>query len=317
MPNETTTHMLLGALVSDAASLGLHWLYDPARIAELAAQNDNSAAFLPVDPAHFEGAKGYFAHATRQTGMLTQYGEVLRLCIATMITTDGDFDAAVYAQAFAAHFGSGGSYNGYIDRPTRGALQNMADELVPSGIDDDQLPAVATLPAILARYHRDPALGDMVQTAAQVTNINTVADGYSAAFTDLLRRVLEGAPLQEALGAVAEAAVDAEIKAALQDALSTTETDTVRYGETTGRACHLPMAGPLIFHILRHATDYRDAVERNIRAGGDNAGRSLMVGAVMAAVHGVATPKGVPLSWVLSLQDGPEIWAECQALAAP
>lgn len=49
--------MLLGALVADAASLGLHWLYDPDRIAQIATKR-GSAAFAPVDAAFFEGAKG-------------------------------------------------------------------------------------------------------------------------------------------------------------------------------------------------------------------------------------------------------------------
>lgn len=70
MTQTPTSEMLLGALVADAASLGLHWLYDPDRIAEIATAH-GTAAFAPVDAAFFEGATGYFAHAGRHAGMLT------------------------------------------------------------------------------------------------------------------------------------------------------------------------------------------------------------------------------------------------------
>jgi hypothetical protein len=56
--------------------------------------------------------------------------------------------------------------------------------------------------------------------------------------------------------------------------------------------------------------------ERNILAGGDSAGRSILIGAVMAHVHGVATETGIPLSWVLQMEDGPSLWQECEMLAS-
>lgn len=304
--------MLLGALTADAASLGLHWLYDPARIAEI-AEARGSSAFAPVEPAFFDGAKGYFAHAGRRAGMLSQYGEVLWLAMR-VTRSEGGFDGGAYRRAYAAHFGAGGPYQGYIDRPTRAALANIADEKAETGIDDDQLPATATLPAIMAAYHGQDNLSEKARGAREVTNINPVADAYAAAFTDLLGRVLSGEDLPAAMGAaVAEA--DSGIRDALTDALKTDEASSTDYAERMGRACHLPMAGPVIMHILRHATGYADAVERNIRAGGDSAGRAILIGAVMGAVHGLEGPHGIPLDWVLRLTDGVAIWEDCRALA--
>jgi predicted butyrate kinase (DUF1464 family) len=81
---------------------------------------------FPVDAANYEGVRGYFAHGGRSVGMLTQYGETLRLAIQSVNAAGGDFDVAAYQAAFVAHFGAGGSYQGYIDRVTRGALNNIA-----------------------------------------------------------------------------------------------------------------------------------------------------------------------------------------------
>ncbi len=305
-------HMLLGALVSDAAALGLHWLYDPARIAEIAKARGGKSAFTPLDAAHYEGVPAYFAHVGRADGMLSQYGEVLLLTIRNMLATGGTFDPAAYKPAFAAHFGAGGTYQGYIDRPTRGALENIAAEAEPTGIDDDQLPAIARLPAILAAY---PASGqqDAIKTAMEITNVNDVAAAYGAACAGLLNAVMGGASVKTALTDAAAAATG-DVAVALQGALSAGP-DSTAFAAEVGPACHLPMGGPVIFQILNYADNYEDAVERNIHAGGDSCGRALMIGAVLGAAYGVATPDGIPLDWVLKLEDNARIWADCQALS--
>ncbi len=56
--------MLVGSLVADAASLGVHWLYDPERIADIASRQGGRSAFTPIDAKNFEGVRGYFAVIT-------------------------------------------------------------------------------------------------------------------------------------------------------------------------------------------------------------------------------------------------------------
>jgi ADP-ribosylglycohydrolase len=308
-----TSKMLLGALVADAACLGTHWIYEPERIAEIAARQGGQAAFAPVEAANYEGVKGYFAHDGRRVGMLTQLGEVLRLAIQSMNANDGVFDAPAFQVAFAAHFGAGGSYQGFIDRPTRGALENIAAKRTPSGIDDNQTPAITRLPAILARYHGQANLPEMIKASMQVTNVNDIAAAYGAVFADVLSRVMQDEPLSAALEASA-ASADDTIKADLAAALSTTDANSTDFAGCVGRACSMPMAGPVMFHILKHSDSYTDAVEHNVLAGGDSAGRSILIGAIMGRIHGVATQTGIPLSWALQLDDAATIWNECELL---
>ncbi len=316
MNTAARANMVLGALVADAAALGLHWLYDPDRIAQIAKRQGDRTAFTPIDAANFQDTKGYFAHADRKDGMLTQYGECLLLALRSILRTDGRYNANDHQTAFAAHFGPGGTYHGYIDRPTRGALTNIAaDTQTPTGIDDDQLPATATLPAILAAHHGTPECDAHIRAAMELTNVNTVAAAYGDIFTQLLSGLLGGGELLTGLQAATKAA-SGDISNALKDALSTPQTSSTDYAETTGRACHLPMAGPLIFHILKHSTSFEDAVERNIRAGGDSAGRAILIGAVMGAVHGRDPERGIPLDWTLALQNGRAIWSDCTRLSA-
>ena len=310
MSQPQISNMLLGALVADAASLGLHWLYDADRIAEITRRQDGQCAFTPIDAANFEGVAGYFAHGEREDGALTQYGEVLRLTIQSMNIT-GQFSVTEYQAAFAGHFGPGGTYHGYIDRPTRGALENIANEQNPSGIDDDQNPAVSRLPAIVGRYHKATNLHEVIADSMHVTNVNDVALSYSLALADAVSRVLSGESVQDALHAAAQSA-DASIKPDLVNALSTEETDSTEFAGLVGRACHLPTSGPVMFHILKHANSYRDAIDRNILAGGDSAGRAICIGAIMGCAHGVEEPTGIPLDWVLKMKDARDIWDDCR-----
>ena len=295
---------LLGALVADAAALGLHWIYDVDRIADVAARH-GGAAFTPLDPAHFAGVPAYFAHGARRVGQFTQYGEGLRLALRTMA---GGLDVAAHQAAYAAHFGPGGAYVGYIDKPTRGTLAHLAAGATdPSGVDDDQLPALVTIPAVVVATGGHPTSAQ-VQAAVAITNANDTAQTYGAVFADLLTRVLDGADIASALDATATLP-------ALRAALTTPEPDPVAYGGVTGRACHLDMGVPLAFHILSRATSFAQATELNIRAGGDSAGRAIVIGAVMGARHGIGGDWGIPLDWALRLHDGATVWADCQHLA--
>lgn len=302
MPNRAAC--LFGALVADAAAMGLHWLYDPARIAQVAPR---SAAFVPPDPAHFSGVPAYFAHGARQNGQLTQYGEGLLLAIRHL-RHHKTFDTAKFQSEFAAHFGPGGPYAGYIDSPTRITLANLAaGQTTPSGAQDDQLPALIRLPALVATG----ADAATLNAAMEVTNTHPTATACSPVCATLLADVLAGAPVADALHKAA-ATAPGDIGKALRAALDTAEANPVAYGEITGRACHLPMGLPLAFHIMAHSADYAQAVETNIRAGGDSAGRAILIGAVMAAAGGV---QAIPLEWALRLHDGAAIWDDCCTIA--
>lgn len=287
LPNPKTAAMM-GALVADAATLGHHWNYDPARIADVSGK---TPAFTPIDAKNFEGVPAYFAHAAKQDGDLSQYGEVLSLVMRSIAANNG-FDVTLYQDAFAAHFGMGGSFHGYIDRPTRGTVDNiLADKRTPSGIDDDQHPAIATLPAIVARYHGATDFHAQVKRAVHVTNVNEAADHYTLIFADMLADVLSGTSLPDALHNAATR------DPLLQAALDTPEQDSVAYGEITGRPCHLNQGMPLAFHILSHTTSYQDAINANILAGGDNCGRAIMVGALAGAAYGI---DAIPIEWVIA-----------------
>ncbi|MEP6604766.1 MAG: ADP-ribosylglycohydrolase family protein, partial [Nitrosospira sp.] len=145
---------IFGALVADAAALGLHWLYNPARIAEIEATR--GLVFLQPDPDNYSGAKGYLAHGGKLSGESTGYGEVCLLMLKHL-AKHGSFNRIEYQTEYRAHFGPGGAFVGYVDSPTRLTLRTLlllepADFPAASGADDDQHPALAALPALVATH---------------------------------------------------------------------------------------------------------------------------------------------------------------------
>lgn len=113
---------ILGAAVADAASLGFHWLYDQSRIIDL---EPTSPEFRSPDKTDYHDFAGYFAHANKSAGDLSQYGEQHATMLRALEQNQGVYDKAKYETAFVECFGYGGSFSGYIDHPTRDTLNNI------------------------------------------------------------------------------------------------------------------------------------------------------------------------------------------------
>ncbi len=113
---------LAGGWVADAASLGLHWLYDSQRILEVGGQ---APEFLPPKAGYFKGGFGYFAHEGKQPGDLSHYGAATGLLMDSLLANGGTLDIRDYQRRFRAFFGPGGHWRGYIDNPTRVTLANL------------------------------------------------------------------------------------------------------------------------------------------------------------------------------------------------
>ncbi len=287
---------LMGAYIADAATLGVHWLYDPDRIAAL-----GNALWRKPDAADFEGAKGVFVHHGKRRGDISQYGAQMRVMLRTL--AHGPFDAATYHKEFTAAFGPGGWWHGYIDKATKGTLANIIAEKSPTGAHDDQIPALSGLPPLVMM---GTALDTCANAVAHISNHETTA-AYAPAAAAALHAALSGATIPDALAAGLDAAGQAA-RDPLAAALAS-DADPVAYAGDIGRACPLPQTLPVAFRIASVATGYADAIDINARVGGDNCGRSIFLG----ALFGVGDPP--PPLWAARLRIGPDLAAEIDALA--
>ena len=117
---------VIEALTADAASLGLHWLYDTQRLREVIPPG-GQPEFLEPRREHYADYFGYFAHGTRRAGDCSHYGESALVMLRSLAENDGAaFSVRRYERLFRAHFGPGGEFCGYIDNATRLTLENLA-----------------------------------------------------------------------------------------------------------------------------------------------------------------------------------------------
>jgi ADP-ribosylglycohydrolase len=117
-----TISALAGGWVADAASLGLHWLYNSPRILEVGGQTPE---FLPPKADYFEGGLGYFAHEGKRSGDVSHYGAATGVLIDSLLASKGALNIRDYQRRFRTFFGPGGQWQGYIDNPTRVTLENL------------------------------------------------------------------------------------------------------------------------------------------------------------------------------------------------
>ncbi|HEY8857769.1 MAG TPA: ADP-ribosylglycohydrolase family protein [Rugosibacter sp.] len=321
---------ILGALTADAATLGLHWLYDAERLKTL--QQQGSLTFRTPDPENYQGVMGYFAHAGKQVGDLSFYGESCRLMLAHLAKTNGNFERQVFQQEWLAAFGPGGHWIGYADRPTRLTVVRLLSYAKPkdypaiSGADDDQLPALECVSVIVASQctehmrSRDELIRT-VQQAVAVTHDHPQARDAATVAAIALDEVLAGTPLPQALSRATVAAGDM-LQPLLNEALALPTLDAPAAAARFGMPCHLHQGLPLLFHIAHRASGFREAVEANILAGGDSCGRSLMLGALTAAHDAVRSKKepapvlGIPLAWLSQLSKIAEIVNQAERITA-
>lgn len=379
---ERGRNAILGAFVADAATMGLHWLYDQERIQSLA---NHKLEFRTPAKTDFEGSKGYFAHPDRCAGDQSQYGEQMLVMLRSLAECDGHYNPLSYATAFQVHFGYGGEYIGYIDRPTRDTLNYLArmeweaadiakgieyngdaatqraiiakvleefkessgeasndtifeaimkmyddkdlanyantiltglvDKLKPfPGADDTQLPALSKLPPLLATNLTSEQLMQHVESSVRVTNDNSFAvqNGLFSA------RILQAAIKGEALETIScrREGLSADMSKKIDQALADTSRSVQSITAHFGLSCQLEYAMPSIVYNIATCSSYAQAVKDNILAGGDNCGRSILLGAVLGAHFGVGGDTGIPEAWLGYLSRQDEIYRLLDKLSA-
>ncbi len=380
-----------GGLAADAATMGFHWLYDQSRIKKAGG---DAPEFL--DPHAYEELyelnmeqDSFFVHEGKEPGDPTHYGDQLLVALRTLANNNGELKQAEFESEFARHFGPGGQYVGYIDRPTEVVLFNqknrereayaeartfdnglsetekgvLEDEVMVAfkyyqkdlsmkenldildrwvlikqdykrddakdekrieycrnmfnvvlgsknylcgDVGDDQFPATTKLPAVVSLFHDRKDFSNIVELSVRLTNNNDHAVNYAKVYAAMLAAAIRTKNKDAVLAAGKEAATP-EIRDAIDAALNMSSLPNTEVAEFFGLSCHMPYGLPQTSHLIATTDNYVDAVRKNIQAAGDNAGRSVMVGAIFAALYGVGTKNGVPQEWIDKLSKKQEI----------
>lgn len=292
MESNEAKALLLGSLIGDSIALGVHWVYDTA---QLASQAGDFSGYIDPIP----GSAKY--HPNRKAGQQTHYGDQL-LTLIESIKENRGFYLSDFARRWQELFAD---YDDYIDGSTKKALANLEAGSPPSesGTDSNELCAVSRVAAIIAAYP-DASVGELQEiawSAISFTHTDPVLQDASEFFIHVIKSVEEGVAVEDALSAAASVdykTIDAA--AELTKAKATIEMDAVKAIAELGQNCYYPQAFPATLYILlRYGDDPATALLENAKAGGDSAARALLIGAVLAAKHGL---EAFPASWLEGLQ---------------
>ncbi len=262
---------VLGAVVADAAAMGVHWVYSPLELDRLFALRESTPADTQdaeVGLEFFEPPQSpFFSYLS---GRASPYGEQSLELLASLVEQRG-LHPLRYAKALARRFGQG--WDGYRDASLKGFLRHFYRGRRPpqSGAQDWQANCFTRLAPLVAAYHGSsgqeqgqlqppdglPLLLSAVDRATRVTQNADRAVAWARTGAAVMARVIGGGSIDDAVAAVLVDLVDsrtalggdaqlaelnAEIAAHLEQAQQ-----MARAGQSVhavvaalGRNCHLP-----------------------------------------------------------------------------
>ena len=260
---------------------------------------------------------GYIDTPTRETltNMIVQQRETLRAAMELPFDGPEKKKAAVASKVMGnAQLSRGQQLRDTVAeaiRLTKGdaAQEELANRMIDlleesrslPGADDDQLPALTKVPALVAADPEASDLEDRIEEAVRVTNNNDTAVAWAL----FVGRLLQWAVGKDADPAGLETAVRREMENSSDEVRHAMEGMFKRAGEDyktvtmkLGPACELKSGVPVAIHNLLGSSSYTDAVRRNILACGDSCGRALVVGSLAGALYAAEADSAIPEDWL-------------------
>ncbi len=301
--NANTRAAVLASLAGDAHALGAHWIYDTQRIEDAFGRVESLVA--PPDSSF---------HAGREAGEFTHYGDQT-LVLLESVARSGGFHLDDFWKRWQELFAS---YDGYIDQATRATLRNARDGSGPeeAGSFSDDLAGGARIAPLLLCYADDPeALEEAASAQTRMTHNNPVVVRGALFFARTALAVLEGASPTTAMETVAPAFEDSPIPQWVRAGIESRRTDTRETIRRFGQSCHTEQAFPSIVHIVsRYEHDLREGLIQSVMAGGDSAGRNLIVGMVLGAHLG---EEAIPQDWLAGMKHIEDVRGYVNRLSEP
>jgi len=276
--------MIKSALLSNHATLGVHWIYDHAYLASLAKKQ--SLLFMKQEKEIFDQAKTAFFVYPNNT--YSVQGDIL-YWLYEAVEKNPSIKPDDFSDILYEHFRAGGDYIGYVEKYIKQQIFNhmindLRLDMEKVEINDQQM--VGFVPYIVFK-----ALGKSSDHAYEFAKIYTNEKFYLESFNmlDHLFEKLESKPIKTALEEVVDYAPKV-FKEALGKALEIKDINDF-IDAYAGRACPVKHALPVIFHILYHQSSYEAATEMNALVGGASSDRGLLLGAILYKVY------GIPQAW--------------------
>ncbi|MBW2469847.1 MAG: ADP-ribosylglycohydrolase family protein [Deltaproteobacteria bacterium] len=277
--------MVLASFAADSLALGVHWIYNTGVIDKKFGRVERF--IKPERPTY---------HPTKDLGEFTHYGDQA-LILLESVSECNRFDVSDFSDRWQKLFAS---YDGYVDGATKGTLENLAAGKSPSesGSGSDDLAGASRIAPLVYLYRNDlPALiaGARAQTA--FTHNHGAVIESAAFFATIAFRILAGAAPTAAIEQTREEVqYSRTVREWIQAGLSSVAQNSRLAISDFGQMCEIPAAFPGVIHLIaKYETDLKTALVENAMAGGDSAGRGLLVGMVLGAYLG---QDAIPPEWL-------------------
>lgn len=269
---------IIPALIANASTLGIHWIYDHTYIEQL--HQKQSVLFLIQDKRHYENASpSYYSYPGHVLGDVTVQGRILTWLYQAM-NTNNDLSQLEYSKLLYHQFKPGGTYTGYVEsyakqHVIRILARSLELYLPEMEIMDDHL--VGFMPYLVCKE-----LGLDTKKAWELTQVYSQDEDYYTYFKmfDRLFELLPNVGLHKAIEQVIASGPN-KFQVPLHKALEIDDPNRF-IRDYSGRACAIKYSIPLILHILYHTDSYQEAVEYNALLGGAISDRNMILGAIMA-----------------------------------
>eukprot|EP00040_Diaphanoeca_grandis_P020181 m.107359 g.107359 ORF g.107359 m.107359 type:complete len:360 (+) comp27788_c0_seq1:140-1219(+) len=323
-----------GAFVADAASLGTHWIYDPAEMLK-AVLDVNAPEFRDPASPRFYSADEFPGHYLN--GMLSPYGEQLLFVVEHVASTmKQDFSGAAMSQGMLAW---SETFGGRPDSALKKFVENMkkddqSGQWPNCGADDDQAHIYMKVIPVTCRYAGSAELVDKITQAVQVHQNNQAAIAFGVVSARILEAVLLGASIEEALAtaqqkmmmdlksSVSQQAVVEAFARGKKDGLDTSKSmedivlelshenmkgkEDSPFYNLAARSCALPGAfiAPIALFYKSTLTTKSaqetviSGIRENILISGDTCSRAIFIGAVLAASLATKESTPIPDEWM-------------------
>jgi ADP-ribosylglycohydrolase len=280
--------------VADSLALGAHWVYDAERIRREFGRIDRLLKPLPNS-----------FHPGKEAGEFTHYGDQAFVLLES-VAHRRDFDTDDFSHRWRALFSD---YKGYMDQATKATLQNLGRGKKPleAGSSSFDLAGASRISPLVCRYAQDLDL--LVRAARDQTRMThnhpMVVDGAEF-FARVCWKILQGdRPISAIQDLTSEVYGGSPFSEWVKRGLESKDGETVPVIGRFGQSCHADEAFPAVIHLIaKYEDDLAEALIQSVMAGGDSAGRGMMVGMVLGAYLGW---KSVPAEWVSGLKRGKEI----------
>lgn len=270
--------LILASLVTDAYSLGAHWVYDEKQLKE---NNLNwNELNNPLSVWHKDKSAGEFTHYGDQTYWLYEF-----------LQNKENFDEKEYLKFWEEKIIS---YDGYIDGASRETLENIKNGVSPSGSNSSDLSIVGRIAPLLLVSKSKKEFLENVEKFVKLTHNSEKSISAAIFFAKVLLECLDGKDVISAIESIQKES-NTTIQAFVQRGLDSKAADTFETIREFGPACDVAEGFSGIIHLLSKYTNLKDMLMCNARAGGDSSARGMIAAVIFMANQ---PSSQIPQNWL-------------------